>query len=161
MLTYTVTLNLNDIPKIWMSSWCKKWVSAGSIMFIFAKSLLRHKLDINHTMLRRSDTWNCALSWHFFSFFYHIRFSGTGCSFSSIFRSASAAPNIKTMSQVTVLSPAIFPSAHTEWSATFLSFDCNKCTNFGTASARTTAIVCSDDPDAIFVRIQAASIWNS
>lgn len=82
-------------------------------------------------------------------------------SWQSKLRIASAAPYIKTMSRVIGLSPAMLPSAQTAWSDTTTLSDCNKCTNFGTALAFTTVIVCSVVPAAIFVSTHAASTCNS
>lgn len=52
----------------------------------------------------------------------------------------------------------IFPRAHTACSQTFILDDVESSSRKrGTAPALTTASVCCDVPDAIFVRAQAAS----
>lgn len=53
--------------------------------------------------------------------------------------------------------PIMFPNAHTACSHTFWCGEYNSLRNRGTAPHSTTAFVCSDVPEAMFVSAQAAS----
>lgn len=67
----------------------------------------------------------------------------------------------RTRSRGIAPSPAMFPSAHTACSATLGDADLSNATNFGIAPCLTTTRVCSDVPDATFVKAHAASNCNA
>lgn len=96
----------------------------------------RHKLTITQVKFRRKPSGMLGVS-------------NLNKSFnppSSITRSRSAGP-----------SPMMFPRAHTACSQTFGCGDDNNLRNNGTAPECTTAIVCADVPEAMFVKAHAAS----
>lgn len=67
------------------------------------------------------------------------------------------APAVRTRSLVADPSPAIFPRAQTDCSATFGTGELSNSTNLGIAPALITSLVCSDVPEATLVKAQAAS----
>ena len=66
---------------------------------------------------------------------------------------------LETFSQFQIQVPAMFPRAHTACSLMWAWGDANREMNAGIAPPSTTALVCSEVPEAMLVRAQADSNW--